>query len=226
MIQQTATKQDVQAFSDACIRLRATWDHFKTLFEHGGRREALLKTIAPMVFGDIRRMMLEHLVLQICVVTDPPQTLGRKNLTVKWLLEHCDFNEEPAKLEMLKGLSKSIHEFREIILPARNRYISHLDVETIRLGDTLGAAEDSKWQQFWIDLEEFLEIVYGHYISPNMRLSRIAQRSLKTSQFHVADAAALLGDNPIAALYVATVLAAANGKSLTSGFVTEARLKD
>ena len=32
-------------------------------------------------------------------------------------------------------------------------------------------------------------------------------RALETSQFHVADAAALLAQNPIAALYVATVLA-------------------
>jgi AbiU2 len=151
--------------------------HYTTLYEQGGRRLVLLKKIAPMVFGDIRRMMLEHLVLQICVITDPPQSFGRKNLTVQWLLQNCDFAGEPAKFERLKELSKKMHEFREIILPARNRYISHLDVESTRIGDTLGAAEDSKWQQFWIDLEDFLEIVYGHYIGPNMRLSKIAQMS-------------------------------------------------
>jgi hypothetical protein len=153
-----ATKEDVDAFRDSCVLLRSQWKHFTTLFEGTELKRELLQTTAPIFFGDMNRLFIEHLVLHICRLTDNAQTMGRKNLTVKFLIEHSDFSTAPDTHEKLKRISADLDAFRELILPARNRFISHLDLEAVRLGDPLGAASMDRWKQFWIDLQDFLDL--------------------------------------------------------------------
>jgi hypothetical protein len=163
----TATKEDVEAFRDSCVLLRSQWEHFITLFEGTELKRELLQSTARTFFGDLHRLFVEHLVLHICRLTDSAQTMGRKNLTVKFLIEHSDFSSAPDILKKLKRISADIDAFRELILPARNRFISHLDLEAVRLGDPLGAASTDKWKQFWADLQEFLDLMHQHHIEPD-----------------------------------------------------------
>jgi hypothetical protein len=162
-----ATKEDVDAFRDSCVLLRSQWKHFTTLFEGTELKRELLQTTAPTFFGDLNRLFIEHLVLRICRLTDNAQTMGRKNLTVKFLIAHSDFSAAPETFEKLKRISTNIDGFRELILPARNRFISHLDLEAVRLGNPLGAASMDKWKQFWLDLQDFLDLMHRHHIDPD-----------------------------------------------------------
>jgi hypothetical protein len=114
-----ATKEDVEAFRQSCVSLRSQWVHFTTLFEGSDLKRELLQTTAPTFFGDLNQLFLEHLVLHICRLTDEAQTMGRKNLTVKFLMEHTDWSTAPSTLAKLKAISESIHNFRKRILPAR-----------------------------------------------------------------------------------------------------------
>lgn len=67
----------------------------------------------------------------------------------------------------LEWLSERMHDFRKLIEPARNRFISHLDLESVRIGEPLGDAPRERWLDFWIDLQEFLHIMYKHHVHPN-----------------------------------------------------------
>jgi hypothetical protein len=82
-------------------------------------------------------------------------------------------------LDRLKQLSDSIHAFRDKILPARNKFIAHLDRESVQLGQPLGGASQEDWLQFWLDLQDFLHIMDKHYVDPNSTfyLNGIAQLS-------------------------------------------------
>lgn len=161
------TKEDVQAFANACVLLRSRWQHFWILFEGSDLKRELLQATAPAFFGDLNYLLIEHLVLHICRLTDNAQTMGRKNLTVKFLIEHSDFSTAPDMLGKLKRISASINAFRQKILPARNRFISHLDLETVRLDQPLGATTDAEWNQFWLDLQDFLELMFQHHVGPS-----------------------------------------------------------
>ena len=77
------------------------------------------------------------------------------------------FSSAPRTLEKLNRISADIHAFRTLILPARNRFISHLDVEAVRLDAPLGAASDAQWKQFWLDLQDFLDLMHRHHIEPD-----------------------------------------------------------
>jgi hypothetical protein len=156
------SKEDVNAFCNTCVSLRSVWRHYQILFEGTELKRELLQTIARTFFGDISALLIEHLILQICKLTDREETMGRANLTVKFLIKHSDFSDAPGALEKLERLSDSIHRFRETILPARNRFISHLD--SVRLGEPLGGAEPKEWNQFWFDLQDFLQIMHKYYV--------------------------------------------------------------
>lgn len=86
------TKEDVEAFRGSCVSLRSLWRHFESLFIGTDLKRELLQTTAPTFFGDVHGLFVEHLVLHICRLTDDAETMGRKNLTVKFLIEHSDFS--------------------------------------------------------------------------------------------------------------------------------------
>ena len=174
-----ATKEDVQAFVDSCVLLWSQWMHFATLFKGSDLKRELLQTTAPTFFGDLNGLLIEHLVLRICRLTDEAQTMGRKNLTVKFLTEHSDWSNAPDVLAKLKPISDSIHNFRKRILPARKWFIAHLDLSAVRLQEPLGAASDAEWKQFWLDLQDFLELMFRHHVDQDSQfyLTEIARIS-------------------------------------------------
>ena len=162
-----ATKEDVESFADSCVLLRSQWVHFMTLFEGSDLKRELLYTTAPTFFSDLNRLFIEHLVLHICRLTDEAQTMGRKNLTVKFLIEHSDWSSAPDTLAKLKPISDSIHRFRKRVLPARKWFIAHLDLSAVRLDQPLGAASNDEWKQFWLDLQDFVQLMFRHHVDPN-----------------------------------------------------------
>jgi hypothetical protein len=162
-----ATKEDVEAFADSCVLLRSQWAHFMTLFEGSDLKRELLYTTAPTFFSDLNRLFIEHLVVHICRLTDEAQTMGRKNLTVKFLIEHSDWSSAPDTLAKLKPISDSIHRFRKRVLPARKWFIAHLDLSAVRLDQPLGAASNDEWKQFWLDLQDFVQLMFRHHVDPN-----------------------------------------------------------
>jgi transcriptional regulator with XRE-family HTH domain len=174
------SKADVEAFCNFCVLLRSTFRHYQIIFEEGAdlRRE-LLQGIAHTFFGDLNLMLIEHMILQICKITDPEETAGHKNLTVTFLLNNCDLPAASAELTKLRKLSDSMHGFRAKIIPARNKLIGHLDRHSVLDGKSLGEADKKLWTQFWLDLQDFLNILHKRYVDPQgvFRWKDIAQLS-------------------------------------------------
>ncbi len=161
------SKDDVNTLCKFCVSLRSIWRHYQILYEGTDLKRELLQSIAPTFFCDINGMFIEQLNLRICQITDPEESRGRKNLTVKFFVKNSDFSTAPGKLDKLNRLSDSMHAFRAKIVPARNRFIGHLDRESVLLGQPLGDAKLEEWHQFWLDLQDFLEILHKHYVDPN-----------------------------------------------------------
>ncbi len=176
------TKEDVQALADSCVELRSQWRHFQILFQGSDLKRELLQTAAPTFFRDLNKLFIEHFVLHICRLTDDAKTMGRENLSVKFLIEHSDFSAAPEMLDKLQRISADIHAFRKVILPARHRFISHLDLESVRLDQPLGAVPDADWNQFWLDLQDFLELMFQHHVDPNSHFRLNAMAGLSDAE--------------------------------------------
>ena len=158
------TRRDVNKFVDHCVILRAFWTHYQTLFDGSDLKRELLQKTAPKFFHDLNLMLIEHLILQICKLTDPEITMGKRNLTVQFLIKNADFSASPRDLAKLTKIAARMDAFRKRILPARNKFISHLDLDAALGRKALGGASIAAWRRFWLDLQEFVAIMYKRYV--------------------------------------------------------------
>jgi len=158
------TRRVVKKFVDHCIILRAFWAHYQTMFEGSDLKRELLQSTAHKFFHDLNLMLIEHLILQICKLTDPEITMGKRNLTVQFFINNADFSASPRELVKLTKIAARIAAFRKRILPARNKFISHLDLDTALGRKSLGGASIAAWRRFWIDLQDFVTIMYKQYV--------------------------------------------------------------
>jgi len=162
-----ALKDEIEAMANFCVHLRSVWRHHEILYDEGDLRRLLLHRVAPTFFSDLHQVLIEQLVSQICRLTDPPVTLGKANLTIDYVLREADFTGAPEELARALAVRDRIQSFRAKILPARNKLISHLDLDAVMAGKPLGPASTTEWAQFWDDLEEFIHVVHTRYVDPS-----------------------------------------------------------
>jgi AbiU2 len=133
---------------------------------------------AGMFFGDLNQMLKEYIILQVCKITDPAHDVhNNDNHTIAFLLERYDFSSDPSISKRLTDLLASMRAFRDKLRSARNKLISHLDRDTILAGRPLGVATDEDWNQFWLDLQDFVCIVHRKVIGSSFYLNGVAGRS-------------------------------------------------
>jgi hypothetical protein len=161
-------RRDVVKFTTRCVELRACWWHYRTLFESSVLRRELLEAVAPKFFYDVNIMLIEHLILQICKLTDEEGTAKRRNLTTHFLVNNVDFSNTPGDLKRLKRLTRQMERFRKRLLPARNKAIGHLDLRAAHRRKSLGEAPVGEWQQFWLDLQDFVALLHKRYVDPKV----------------------------------------------------------
>ena len=161
------TRDDVDAVCGFCVSLRSAFLHYRGLFEGPDLKKKLLDDTAPTFFGDLSGILIEHLILQICKITDPEGTPARRNLTVEFLVNNYDPAAPQNERDRLKTLNDSMQIFRAKILPARNKFIGHLDRTSVHNGINLGGAPVADWNEFWIYLQDFLQILHKRYIDPS-----------------------------------------------------------
>lgn len=111
---------------------------------------------AGIFFGDLNRVLIEYVILQVCKITDPAQDIRKNdNHTIAFLLDHYGLSGD-AKLAAIAAKLKA---FGDKLRPARNKLISHADRATILAQPVLGAATDAEWDEFWLDLQDFICVV-------------------------------------------------------------------
>ncbi len=206
-------RRDVKRFTDYCVTLRVFWATQQALFAASDLQRDLLQATAHKFFFDTNEMMRDHLILQICKLTDSATTKKHKdiysNLTTKYLFENADFSKHPREHATLTRIMKRIDAFRARIVPARNKLIGHLDLEAVHARRAQGRASMRAWQQFWIDLEEFVSIMYVRYVDKRASFSL-------TGVGHISDV-----DQLVKALQESTYFRAAlKDRALTQRLVT------
>jgi hypothetical protein len=123
-------------------------------------------------------VFIEYVVLQVCKITDPARTSwNNQNLTIGFLLQSENLAKQPSALKRLLELETKLQQFRQKLLPARNKLISHSDHSAIQAGKSLGDASVSEWQQFWLDLQETLRLLHEVALGETFELNGVAMLS-------------------------------------------------
>jgi hypothetical protein len=155
---------DVRAFANACIYARSIFMHYNAIYEEIPIDGHPLKETAPYFFGDLNWMLREHLILQVCKLTDgKTDARGNENLTAEFLVANSDLSSDDHGAAELQARAEKIRQFRSKLKPARDKIISHSDRKTILDGRALGGADMSAWKGFWLDLQVFVNLLWKRY---------------------------------------------------------------
>jgi HEPN superfamily AbiU2-like protein len=171
--------QDIEIFANYCVFMRSIYLHARELFETSSPDDRyLMEATAGAFFGDLNQVLKEYIILQVCKITDQAQDFrNNDNQTIDFLLQHYDFSDDPPILERLNQLRADMQAFRAKLLPARNKLISHSDRDSILAGRPLGAASDEEWNQFWVDLQDLINIVHRKVTGSSFYLNGVAGQS-------------------------------------------------
>ena len=123
-------------------------------------------------------MFVEYMILQVCKITDPAQDFRKNdNHTIAFLLQHYDFSSHPTTSQRLNQLDARLQAFRQMLLPARNKLISHSDRHAILAGQALGGASQTEWDEFWLNLQSVVCIIYEKVFSAPFQINGVAMLS-------------------------------------------------
>jgi hypothetical protein len=163
------TKADVNVLVNICADMRATYMHYRELFEPqfrlgpfgnaqisdgGNPYHSIFSKIAPIFFGDLKLILVKYVILEVCKLADPAGDFrGNENLSVEFFVNHADFSTDPAAFDNLKYRATKLREFGKKLKPARDKLISHSDRKTILSGiKGLGGADTDEWVKYWLDV--------------------------------------------------------------------------
>lgn len=165
----TVINSDVQEFASHCFYMRCVFRHLETLYETSDATDRqLMHDAAPFFFEDLNHILIEHVIQQICNITDPAEQKIKGgvvvNHTVAFFVGNSDFGAAAEKFARLEELQAAMKDFRKKLVPARNKLISHRDREAILAKVDLGVAPVEEWAAFWLHLQEFVEILHQRYL--------------------------------------------------------------
>ncbi|MHC4386826.1 MAG: AbiU2 domain-containing protein [Planctomycetota bacterium] len=165
-------QESIKHFCDQCCDIRHLYKEYMFLYESDNQKRLdLIDKTARDFFHELQRILIDYIFLNICKITDNASFGKNDNLTIKYILNNID--EETANKFELNKLSDEIHKFREKIVSARNKIIVHSDFETIAYNKTLGTFSISDNDDFWENLQKFVNAIHTHYFKEPLDFDKI-----------------------------------------------------
>lgn len=162
----TDSKAVVEEFGKLCAETWIAHRLFASLFEVERSQLDLYSSIAPHCFGDLCNILHQHVILQFAKLTDPAKTGRHSNLTSNYVLEAIAWPD--AIRRQLADVNSRLMDFRRHIEAARSKRIAHTDLDAqLVTRESLGAFPKNAERQFLRDLQEFVDIAYGHFTNGN-----------------------------------------------------------
>jgi hypothetical protein len=157
-----SNKDKLKNFIDLCVWAYVMHQYKKELFEGKESDLKLFENVSPQFFMDINKTLHHYFILQICSLTDRDKSFGKENLTINNLLKTIDWPNEVRK--KLEAKVEQLMKFRDKIEPARSKLIAHFDLEAHVNDKALGAFEEGEDEEFFLILEEAVNIMHEHFI--------------------------------------------------------------
>ena len=159
----TDPKTIIDEFCNVCLEARYHFDFYRSLFESSERDRNLCSTIAPSFFSNLNLILIQHLILDFCKLTDSAKSGSENtpNLTTRFIVEEIIWPENIK--QQLKTANEPLMQFRRLVLPARNKRVAHNDLNAqVVQKENLGGFPRGADIDFYADLQTFINIAYGY----------------------------------------------------------------
>jgi hypothetical protein len=144
------------------VWLHAKWKQYRILYGDSPERIELLNSVAGFFFRVIQDVLWEDIVLHLARLTDPPQSMGRDNLT---LLRLPGAIQEPPLSGELATLIDEVRRESAFARTWRNRHLAHRDlISTVDKGAApLPGISRAGMERTLIAVRRVLNKIEGHY---------------------------------------------------------------
>jgi hypothetical protein len=143
--------------------LYRTWAEYAALFGTRESRVDLLNEAAPAFARIVQDSLWQCVILHIARLTDPPKSVGKRNLSVRALEEAVEDSELKVRVSQAVAEALAASEFCR---DWRNRHLAHrdLDLALKRGAEPLQAASLLKVKEALASLSNVLNVVSLKYL--------------------------------------------------------------
>jgi len=145
------------------VSLHRTWGEHVALFGTKPERLELLNQAGPSFFRTVQDCLWRDVLIRLALITDPPQSMGKDNLTIKRL---PPLMTAPIKRSELEARVLLAVESTEFARDWRNRHIAHHDLLLCldRPTEPLAVASRNHVDSALAAVGEVLNFLSQHYL--------------------------------------------------------------
>ena len=147
----------VKAFYDVCNRAYGDWRIHRILFDDNPRKKELERSEARHALIHFSILSQESFLLQIAKLHDPVIIQGHVTLGIEYIVRYGGWDEKTKT--KLQALQLQLNELDKKARPARNKILSHNDLESILNGGIVGNFPDGMDDKYFKTLQEFVDII-------------------------------------------------------------------
>lgn len=151
------------ALHNEVVWLYLKWKAFRALFARSPETIKLLNVAAPAFFHELQRMMWEDILLHLCRLTDPPQSMGHDNLTVRRLPDSIPDANLQNQVRPLVDASRQKTEFAR---DWRNRRLAHKELPPTagQVAQALASASCQHVEDALAAIRRTMNCIEQHYL--------------------------------------------------------------
>lgn len=166
--------------------LYAKWNEYVELFGTNPSRINLVNRVAPLFFRVVQDTLLEDTLLHIARLTDPPKSMGKRNLTIERL--GTMVTDDKAKANITK-LIKVAGEKADFCRDWRNRHIAHRDLQLAmdEGAEPLKPVSRVKVKEALEAISAVLNAISVHYMDSTIRFDSMPSPGGAVSMLYVLD---------------------------------------
>jgi len=152
----------VKKFCGLCNWVHESWQMFRIFFDKNPKVKLFDYYKFPLYFQYLALSTKEHSLFQIVKLHDPAVQGKDINLSIDYIISYGGWNPEvTSKLEELR---RKLEELATFIKPVRNKLYSHFDLATILKGEPIGGFPPGRDEEYFENLQEFMNIIHGEII--------------------------------------------------------------
>jgi len=148
------------------VWVHSKWNIFLQLYSDS-ETIALLNNTAPSYFRICQDVLLDDIMLSICRLTDPAQTGGKTNLSLRRLVDNIEANKNDKLKDIVKKILDLAEPNFEFARDHRNRRIAHNDLQTRMKThlEPLSSYTNDKVNDALKNIGNVMNVVQHHYES-------------------------------------------------------------
>ena len=148
----------IEKFCQHCDWAEQCWLLRKHLFDENVDRRFLFDARHAHFFNRLALILQEYWLHEVAKLHDRPKQAGRYNLTIDYILEYGGWEDDVR--QRLQAIRTRLVRLADTIRAARNRLLSHNDLEIILNEESLGEFEEGADVAYFEALREYASTVH------------------------------------------------------------------